>query len=603
MKYRIAAVFLLMFQAILIAWAGYRDSPCWDEVGHFAAGLVSCCSGTFSLYRVNPPLVRLVACAPVLLANPNVPRPWFDGFRSLHTRMEFAFGAAIADANGSRYFWLMTLARWSTLPFSLLGGWICYLWARDLYGPASGVLAVGLWSLSPNLIAYGHLITPDMGATAIGVAAGYTFWRWLKSPTWMRTLVAALVLGLAQATKTTWLVLYALWPGIWIIWNLGSARRGEARQWGRGALQGAVMVLISIWIINLAYGFEGSFQKLGDFSFSSTELAGPPAATAASARGDNRFSGTWLAQIPVPLPRDYFQGLDAQRAEFETGMWSYLNGEWRHGGWWYYYLYALLIKVPLGTWAMLILAAGATVCSGGYRAPLRDELVLLAPAAVVLALVSSQTGFNHHVRYVLPIFPFVFIWISKLARSIELGHMRLAAVGGGALAWSIGSSLWIYPHSLSYFNESVGGPKGGHYHLTNSNSDWGQDLLYLRRWLDKHPEAAPLHLGYDLPLIDPKYAGIQSLPLPVGPQSTRAAEFGPNDLGPLPGWYAVSVNKLHNRERDYDYFLDFRPVGYAGYSMYIYHITPEQADAARTKYGMPKLSAGPAPSTQAHRAN
>jgi hypothetical protein len=51
-------------------------------------------------------------------------------------------------------------------------------------------------------------------------------------------------------------------------------------------------------------------------------------------------------------------------------------------------------------------------------------MVLLAPLAVILALVSSQTGFNHHLRYVLPIFPFAFIWASKVARAAGFGWAR-----------------------------------------------------------------------------------------------------------------------------------------------------------------------------------
>lgn len=39
----------------------------------------------------------------------------------------------------------------------------------------------------------------------------------------------------------------------------------------------------------------------------------------------------------------------------------------------------------------------------------------------------------------------------------------------GCLAWFVASSLWIYPHSLSYFNESIGGPLNGPEHLLGSN--------------------------------------------------------------------------------------------------------------------------------------
>src|SRR5205814_5761106 len=107
-------------------------------------------------------------------------------------------------------------------------------------------------------------------------------------------------------------------------------------------------------------------------------------------------------------------GIDVQRLEFERGIASYLRGEWRVGGWWYYYLYAMAVKEPLGTWVLLLLSVVVAVCCRRYAAPLGDELILLAPAVSVVVLVSSQTGFNHHLRYVLPAFPFLFISVSKV---------------------------------------------------------------------------------------------------------------------------------------------------------------------------------------------
>ncbi|HZL37875.1 MAG TPA: glycosyltransferase family 39 protein, partial [Tepidisphaeraceae bacterium] len=553
------------------------------------------------LYRVNPPLIRLIAAAPVVLLHPKNHVGYYDGPISPTVRVEFMAGKEFMDTNGKRSLWLLTAARWACIPLSLLGGMLCFLWARTLYGTLAGIMALVLWTFSPTLLAFGHLITPDMGATALGVAAAYAFWRWLCAPSAPRLVVAGIVMGLAELCKTTWIILFVLWPIEWFAFRL--LQRPRPIRFFRREWLGVIVILaLAVWVINLGYCFERSFKRLGDYQFVSRTLTGAARSPNSAATG-NRFAGTWLGHIRVPLPENYVSGIDIQKSEFDEHLWSYLNGRWRHGGWWYYYLFALLIKVPIGAWALGLIALTVCFVKRGYRSTPGNELCVLLPFVAVLFLVSSQTGFNHHLRYVLPIFPFMFIWASKVARSLEFGHKRLALIVGAALAWSIGSSLWVYPHSLSYFNELVGGPMGGHYHLSNSNTDWGQDLLNLRRWLDKHPEATPLHLAYDLPLIDPKMAGIESQPVPIGPQSSRAASVEPPDLGPLPGWYAVSVNKLHNMERDYDYFLDFRPVGYAGYSIYIYHITPEQADAARKKYGMAKRSAGPAPSTHAVGGN
>jgi hypothetical protein len=59
-----------------------------------------------------------------------------------------------------------------------------------------------------------------------------------------------------------------------------------------------------------------------------------------------------------------------------------------------------------------------------------------------------------------------------------------ALVVAGLLAWHAGESLWISPHYLAYFNETLGGPSKGYLHMVDSSLDWGQDLPGLKAWLD-----------------------------------------------------------------------------------------------------------------------
>ena len=195
----------------------------------------------------------------------------------------------------------------------------------------------------------------------------------------------------------------------------------------------------------------------------------------------------------------------------------------------------------------------------------------------MLTLVSSQTGFSHHFRYVLPCLPFLFIWVSQLASVFGTLSFKSVATAA-AILWSAGSSLWYYPHNLSYFNELAGGPLGGHAHLINSNIDWGQDLLHLKQWLDAHPEAKPLHLAY-YGYYDSADLRIEYTAIPL--QSSGDGNSGQTSTGQVaiePGWYAVSVNYVRGYpwrapQGAYDYFQNFAPVATAGYSIYIYHIT------------------------------
>jgi hypothetical protein len=120
--------------------------------------------------------------------------------------------------------------------------------------------------------------------------------------------------------------------------------------------------------------------------------------------------------------------------------------------------------------------------------------------------------------------------------------------------------------------------------MLNSNIDWGQDLLYLRRWLDAHPAVRAPGLALS-GCVDPKLLGIRSFPAPCRPgaggDTAQPTEIG---TGPPPGWYAVSVNQLRSRSGAYAYFLRCRPVGRAGYSIYLYYLDSEQAGQIRTEF-------------------
>ena len=192
---RILPPLLLAIHAGLLAYGAAVHSPSIDEVGHMAAGLSHWQLGRFDLYHVNPPLVRMVAAVPVLFAQPKT--DWSQYSDAPGVRSEFPIGRDFIAANGERSFWFFTWVRWACIPFSLLGGYICYRWARELYGDWSGLLALTLWCFGPNILANGQMITPDMGATVLGVTAAYVFWRWLKRPGWMLALAAGLALGRA----------------------------------------------------------------------------------------------------------------------------------------------------------------------------------------------------------------------------------------------------------------------------------------------------------------------------------------------------------------------------------------------------------------------
>lgn len=562
-----AAVVLLAIHAALLAYSAPRQAPTVDEPFHLAAGIEHWQLGRFTIDRGNPPLAGSVAALPVLLAKPQV-----DFRRAPNS---YGVGSDFVAANGPRFFWLTALGRLACIPWSLLGAWICFVWGRALYGPAAGLAALALWCFCPNMLAHGQLITADMAATAMGVTAFYGFWRWLKSPTLGRAVLAGILLGLAELTKFVWLVAYPLWVGLWLVcrWGAGPLAR---RRFFTEAAHIALIVFVSMDVINLGYAFEGPWQSLDSYHAGRKMLA---------TLGSRSALIKPLGAVPIPLPANYMRGIDEIVRLGEGRPWTYLDGVRRNGGWWYFYPYALLLKVPVGT--LVWLQLGGVLCLlRHYRAGWREELFLVVPVMGLLALVQSS-GTSQVFRYALPMLPFAFLWASKAARSIALGDRAISGLATVCLAASVASSLWTYPHSLSYFNALAGGPQRGHRHLINSDIDWGQDLLYLKRWLDAHPEARPLRLAY-FGRVDPLLAGIEYTLPPKGSAGHIPRTADPRAQGPTPpGWYAISVNLLcgfgwavpNGRGHvewvagpEYQHFLSYTPTAMAGYSIYIYHI-------------------------------
>jgi hypothetical protein len=576
---KFAVPVLLLLQALLIARLAVRHAPTSDEVGHLPAGIYYWRHGTFDLYAVNPPLTRLIAAAPVVVQNPTI--EFFGGPPlPVATRMEWSIGQRFIELNPEKWQQYFILARWALIPVVSMGGWIVYRWSQQLYGGTAGLFALTLWCFSPALLAWGASIGPDAAAASFGVLAGYYFWRWAMNPQLISALAAGLTLGLAQLTKTTWVILFALWPILWVVVGAFGSGRSVLLNRSNQAGQLVFVLTLGLYVLNLGYGFEGSLQRLGNYRFGSEALAGPPSTRFG---GGNRFSESWLGSIPVPLPEHYVQGVDSQKIDFEIGKWAYVAGHWKYRGWWYYYLYAIAVKVPLGTWGLAILAlalssagavlrlrneqvdevaiAGQTpfIVSPRYWAGWRSELMLLAPAVIGFVLISSQLGINRHLRYVLPFCPFMIIWISKVAAAVELRHRKNACAAVMGLIATVTSSLWVYPHSMAYFNEFVGGPRYGHRHLLGSNLDWGQDVGLIGEWIDRNPAADPLYVECYTKL-KPESFGLKWLTPAYYPQ---------------PGWHLISVSCLYDYDDRYAWLRYLKPVDHIGMTIEVFHVTEE----------------------------
>ncbi|HXO42781.1 MAG TPA: glycosyltransferase family 39 protein, partial [Thermoanaerobaculia bacterium] len=500
------------------------------------------------------------------------------------------------------------LARLPTLLLGILLGILVWRWAQALFGAAGGALALLLYTCCPNVLAHAHLVTTDV-ATALGMfAAVYCLWRYFDRPSGPRLAVAATVFGLAQLTKATAILLVPILAVILVVRALQEARqrRGTpagldspdsldlkaaaatlppggagARTLARAAAKsGAIFLLfggVTVVMLNLGFRGEGTFTPLGRYAFVSTGF---------KALGNIPL----LRELPLPLPYAYVQGLDMVSHDALTESWSYLRGRYSQSGFRSYFLWGFLVKVPLATQVLLVLALWLW-CSGRARAP-GAEAFLVVPVAVLLLDLSLFFRLDIGFRYFLPALPFLFVFAARVAA--PGGYLPLAlpaawraagrqAVGrqaadpqpsgraaagwraaawqavaaGGLVAWLVASSFSVHPHYLAYFNELAGGPANGWRWLIDSNLDWGQDG---ERVLHLVAPRSPVHV-----FIDPS--------------------------GPVAGRIAVNVSNLVGRDpaaaRRHAWLRDnFKPIATIGYSWKLFDVG--EADLARCCAQLPR---------------
>lgn len=639
----IVAGLMILAQVVLAGDGARRQWITYDEFAHLPAGINYWQKRSFFIYHHNPPLTKMLAAIPALVMSPRMEYS-SDYHYIVGARPEWPFGTRFLRLNSERYLSLFVAARMVNVLLSAIGALLVFAWSRELFGQRAALVSLALWCFSPSVLAHSQVVTPDIGAAVFGLASAYSFRKFLDSGSWPRALIAGLLLGLAELTKFTMLVLYPAYTLLvairWVRWR--SHVRADGPQGasigiviglacfgllavGSGygsallplylvawflwvicrapgddhplqtcllsfAMNFVAAVLVSVLVVNAGYFFEGSFQQLGDFTFQCRALTFPGTTSTVSER-INRFAGTWAGRLPVPLPRHFVTGLDAQKFDSDVGLINYIHGSFFQGGCWYYYPVALAIRTPLGAILLALAAIPVAVFNRRGRATLLDESCLALPMIAVVALFVWQDGIQYS-RYLLPCVPFMCISLGRVAACVSgMGRRIVPPLIFVLLAWNVGSVLRCHPHELSYFNEFIGGPSQGHRYLLES-SDWGQDLTFLKDWLDRYPERRPVLVAY-AGITGPGPLGIDySLPPysgSPGDHGARTHAAGPESVV----YCAVSTQLLHgldwmvldgNGDRvelpwgAYSYFAALEPVDRAGYSILIYRTTRGQLE-------------------------
>ena len=563
-----ALALIILFACVLATgcWRVYSNT--WDEPEHLAAGIELLDRGKYEYDTEHPPLGRVfLAIGPYLAGAHSFGTPPPEGTpEGLH--ILYMKGAYWRD---------LTLARVGTLPFLVLLLIASWLWARRLL-PSAGaaLLSVVLLISVPPVLGHAALASLDVAAAATILLAIYALQRWITSARLADAALFGLASGFAVVTKFSAVPFIAVSLVVLALTHWAVSARAEraaphaasaAASWRMRLAGLAIAALVALAPVWIAYGPRVPDPAGVAFRFNWAVSYLLQQHGAAHALGV-LFSHLWL---PREL-KDLVNGMVAVKAHNDSGHLSYLLGQVRMTGWWYFYLVALAVKTPIplliaGPIGMVWLAVS------GFR---RGDSWAVAPLAVVAAILvfaSAVSNINIGIRHILIVYPFFAVggaWLTvRLWRAIrsrqkanypgrDLQNSPVAAAGTAALAlaliWQL-SSLWrAWPDYLPYFNETVAHPERV---LVDSDLDWGQDLHRLE------VRAAQLHIGH-LNLAYRGTADLRREPLP--PLHVLA----PRER--VSGWVAISQLARTRNLSDYAWLDAYRPLERVGKTIDLYYL-------------------------------
>jgi 4-amino-4-deoxy-L-arabinose transferase-like glycosyltransferase len=502
----VAVFALLVVQAAQVAYVVHRESLTFDEDNHIFAGYMMEKTGDYGLNPEHPPLVKLLAALPLLGQNLWTPPLQGRDFKS-EAYLDGRDFLARNDGPGQRLVFRMRLtAGLLALALSL----VVFLAAREWFGTGAALIALVLIVFDPNLLANSALVTTDIGVSLFFLLGVYTFYRYVKKPSLVRLLLAGIAAGLLLATKHSGILLAPMLL-LLIGWEILCALKGTRGKLAirlSGAF--AAIVVVSIVVLWSFYGFR--YAARPDGLRLSTSLANYAAPL-------GHLSSTvvlTIARLHL-LPESYLMGLvDVKRMALFYP--TFIFGKvYAHGQWWYFPI-VILIKTTLGMLALVTLAAFA-ILTGRLRKG-RELAFVLVPWFVYLA-VAILAGMNIGSRHILPLYVLASILagagIVALA-SADRGDKvarRWAWVGAALIAAHIASSLAAFPNFIPYANEAWGGQRNVHNLLSDANVDWGQQLLQVKQWQNKHPDEECWFAYFARPEVDPATYGIHCQALPT----------------------------------------------------------------------------------------
>ena len=471
-----------------------RTSVTYDEPLFIYAGYNIWKCGDYGVDSENPPLVSRIASLSMYGKTLQGPRPECPGvfrpkFDEYVQSMQFLLANQL-DA-------VVIPARFAEMTFSIFLAVVLAIAMRRMFGEPEALVALSLLAFEPNMIAHGSLVTTDMATAATFFASVFALYLFLERPSicqvqltadlgtrfFLRGAALGLCLGAMLTIKASGLAeILFLWAVMLaLLWRDARETAEPKADFVRGVQRGAsgLVGAMAVGYLLLWAGYGFHFYAIPSLH----RQALPPTALDPGTAGVPALISTltqWGRAISI-APEAYLYGItDVLRQNIQHP--AYLLGKMYGHGLWYYFPVAFSVKTSVTLLAML----GAGIIGLlWHREKSREALFLALPATCYFGLVLSS-GLDIGIRHLLPVYPFAIALaaagVCALARRAPKAWIAVIAL----LAFAAIDSARTFPNYISFGNELWGGTNGTFKVLSDSNTDWGQDLKQIREYIDIH---------------------------------------------------------------------------------------------------------------------
>lgn len=583
----VPVLLLTMFTTMYLSSKG--DSAIVDEIAHIPSGYSYVTTGDYRLNPEHPPLIKDMAGIALLkfdnsakfpydywrANNPVVNNQWQMGWKFLY------------ETPGNNPDAMLIIARLPEMLLSLGLGFLVFMWAKSLFGAKAGVLALTLYAFDASIIAHSRFVTTDLGISFGLFVTLFALFFYLKKPSWPKLALTAFAFFLALILKFSAVILA---PGFIIIFIMLLVRKGTEKDtdiltgiYSPDLMKRFVSALTAFAIFCVA----GVIMMWGFYFFHTMNM---PASVQQSLIHESLPEGglipnTLASMSPNPVLKplsQYLLGLTMVSSHVEGGHDAFLLGMTSNKGWWYYYPVVIAIKtaIPVFLFVLILFAFWKYIKKYDW---FTEAYIWVVP--VVLLAMGMQGSIDLGIRYMLPLFPFLYLSLSRIADLVDFKNLfskkRDVYLASGTvlvvllLLWYVIESLLTFPHYLSYFNEFVGGYQNGYKYVTDSNLDWGQDVKRLSEWVKNDQVSKDHHCSYQI--YTDVFPG--SMPARYYIGSDRMVEWHVQNGKPT-GCFAISATfyqnskgkKDANNGMDYTWLDSYKPIANIGGSILIYDL-------------------------------